>query len=331
MSVSLKKTIKRWSNPFKKKNAKGTEDANLLKACKSLEEEFNLSFNSVTTAASDLSLSPTSVEFDLPVSPEIYPKSVHWDIMTEIPPPTPVFKADQDTSAKYAYDYEEASPSAADKHGHIASDSSMSLERHSKSVPQWDMIIMTEIPPPSPVYKADQDTSAKHAYDYGEAIPSAAEKYGPDNATPDEKVNCGYGDTTTPDDKKAKHGYGDATPDDKTKHGCEDAIHSKQRNHNMYQQHRRDLHTLPGGVFLTMTQEPRRRPNRCGAEGGTTYLGDRPPRPPSSRSKSRHTYKLEQAAKKAKRDGSYGNYGNCRPQRVQSFPAIIDRSKFYYY
>jgi hypothetical protein len=328
MSVSLKKTIKRWSNTFKKKNAKGTEDGNLLKASKSLEESFNSSFNSVTTAASDFSLSPTSVEFDLPMSPEIHSKSVHWDIMTEIPPPAPVFKADQDTSAKYAHDYEEASPSAVEKYCHVTSDLSMSPERHSKIVPQWDMIIMTEIPPPSPVFKADQDTSTKYAHDYGEAR-STAYKYGHGDATPDEKVNCGYGDTATPDDKKTKHGYGDATPeDDKTKHRYEGAIHSKQRYHNMHQQHRRGLHPLPGGVFLTISQEPRRRPNRCGTEGGTTHLGDRPPRPPSSRSKSRYSYKLEQAAKKAKRDGSYGN---GRPQRVQSFPAIVDRSEFYYY
>jgi hypothetical protein len=194
------------------------------------------------------------------------------------------------------------------------------------------MIIMTEIPFPSPVFKADQDTSAKYAYDYGEASPSAAEKYAHGNATPDEKVNYGYGDsTTTPDDKKAKkakHGYGDATPDDKTKHEYKDAIHSKQRYHNMHQQHHRGLHLLSGGVFLTISQEPRRRPNRCGAEGGTTHLGGRPPRPSSSRSKLRHSYKLEQVAKKAKRNGSYGN---GRPQRVQSFPgAIVDRSEFYY-
>jgi hypothetical protein len=321
MPVSMKKAIKRWSNIFKKKKEKGAEDANLLKPCKRIEGEdlcnlFNSSFNTVTTAASDLSLSPTSIASNLSLSPERYSKSAQWDLMME-----------ENNSAKYAHDYEEASPSAAEKYGHIASDLSMSPERYSKIVPQWGMTV-TEIPPPAPVFKADQDTSsAKYAYDYEEASTRPAEKYVHADATPDDKANCGYGDATTPDDKKAKPGYGDATPDAKAKHGFKDAIPSKQRDHNMHQ-YRRGLHPLPGGVLLTIPQEPRRRPNRCGAEGrGTTHLGGRPPRPPSSTSKSSHSSKLEKADKKAKRDGSYGN---GRPKRVQFFPAIVDRSAFSY-
>jgi hypothetical protein len=108
MPVSSKTTTKRWSNPFKK-NAKGTKDAN-LKPCKREE-----SFNSATTTASSLSLSSTSVASDLSMFPVRYPNNAQWD-MPEILPPAPVFKAVQDTSAKYGY--EEASPSAAEKCGY---------------------------------------------------------------------------------------------------------------------------------------------------------------------------------------------------------------------
>jgi hypothetical protein len=99
----------------------------------------------------------------------------------------------------------------------IASDSSSSPERYSKSGPWWDL---TKISPPAPVYdEADQDANAKYGYE--EASPSVPEKYGYEDATPDVNAKKGCGDATL--DVNAKHGYGDATSDDKAKYGYGDA------------------------------------------------------------------------------------------------------------